>query len=212
MNRTFSVIRRRPGIVDVVTPFTYGVQTYRLKWASNFDGSYATFLDSTNVGYLDPTINPAVVGSQPTSSRQVRIVFNPSTYSILDTAPFWLQLWTVPVGGSEAQQSAGGLILPDSSNHGAGIVTIHGAAPAAADHTGSLQIDLPGMMQDIRIHNEDGINNLYVATDPNGAESALFPDTFPQWTSLQGYTSSLWVRGGGGPVSFSCSMTRAFPR
>jgi len=213
MKRTFSVIRRRPHLVDVIMPLTSGVQTYRLKWAANFDaGSYTQFLDSGNQGYLDPSIDPGVVGAQPTSSRQVRVVFDPTTFSIPDTSPFWLQFWTVPFGGSEAQQSAGGLILPDSDNHGTGIITIHGNAPNAASVAGSLQIDLPRMMQDIRVHNEDSTNSLFVATDEGGAESKLPPDTFPQFANLQGTHASLWVRGGGGAVAFSATFTQSFPR
>jgi len=212
MKRSFSVIRRRPHIVDVLFPLTAGVQTYRLKWASNFDGSFTQFLDSTNVGFLDPSINPAVVGSQPTAGRQVRVVFDPDTYSIPDAEPFWLQYWTVPFGGAEEQQSAAALILPDSSNHGVGIVTIHGTAPSAMDVSGSLQIDLPRMMQDIRIHNEDGTNSLFVATEEGGAETKLGPGPVPQFANVFGTHASLWVRGGGATVDFSASFTAAFPK
>ncbi len=212
MKRTFSVIRRRPHLVDVIMPLPPGIQIYRLKLASNFDAIYTQFIDSSNVGFLDPAIDSGVVGSQPTSSRQVRVVFDPTTYSIPDNLPFWLQFWTVPFGGAEAQQSAGGLILPEGANHGGGIITIHGSAPSAVDVTGSLQLDLPRLMQDIRIHNEDGAASLFVATDEGGAESELPPDDFPQFTNLQGTHASLWVRGGGGAASFSATFTQAFPR
>ncbi len=212
MKRTFSVIRRRPNLVDVLLPLIDGTQTYRLKWAANFDGVYSTIISASNVGFLDPAINPMVVGGQPTSGRQVRIVFDPATYSIPDTQPFWLQFWTVPFGGAEAQRSAGGMILPDSANHGTGIITIHGNAPNQAAVADSLQIDLPRMMEDISIHNEDGSNALFVATEEGGAEIKLSPSALPQFQSLHGTHASIWVRGGGGVVAFSATFTQAFPR
>jgi hypothetical protein len=211
MNRTFSVIRRRAPIVDLVTPLVDGTQTYRLKWAANFDGSFTTFLDSTNVGFLDPAINIAVVGAQPTSGRQVRIVFNPTTYSIPDGKSFWLQLWRVPFGGSEVQVSAAGLILADTAQHGIGAVTIQGTAPNASDSTGSLQIDFPRLMQDFRVHNQDAANSLFVSMEQDGAESKVLPNAVSQF-GLNSTQGSLWVRGGGGSVPFSIVCTAAFPR
>jgi hypothetical protein len=211
MNRLFKIARRRPHIVDFYTPFTYGVDLYRIKWAANFDGAFATIISSTNVGFVDSNINPMVIESQPTTGKDVRIVFDPTTYGITDTQSFWLQF--VPVtGGVEGTASAPTLILPDSANKGVGSVTIHGNAPNAASSANSLQLDFPFLMSDIRIHNEDGTNNLFVATEQNGPEQQLKADTFPQWQHLQGTQSSIWVRGGGAVVAFSAVMTVAFPR
>ena len=217
MNRTFSVIRRRPGIVDVLTPIVYGVSLYRLKWASNFDVvPFTQFIDSTNVGFRDPSINPWTVELQQTGG-QVRIVFNPTTYGITDTQSFWLELFQVDGLGVETQVSAPSLILPDSAHHGVGQVTIHGTAPAATSSANSLQIDLPRLMSDFRIHDEDGSNYLYVATEQNGAEEQLKPDTFPQYSSFSSTQGSLWVRGAtssgtAAAVAFSAICTVAFPR
>lgn len=197
--------------MDFFTPFAYGVTGYRLKWAANFDGAFSTFLTASNVGYLDPAINPNVVDTQPSTGQDVRIVFNPTTYSIPDTSSFWLQY--VPVTGvSEGAPSAPTLILPDSANKGVGDITIHGNAPNQPTSANSLQLDFPFMMQNIRIHNEDGTNSLFVATEQSGPEQQLKSDTFPQWQSLYGTTSSIWVRGGGAVVAFSATMTLAFPR
>jgi len=209
MNRTFSVIRRRAHIVDLVTPLVDGTQTYRLKWAANFDGSFTTFLDSTNVGFLDTAIDIAVVGAQPTSGRQVRIVFDPTTYSIPDGKSFWLQLWRVPFGGSEVQVSAAGLILADSAQHGTGAVVIQGNAPSGVDSTDALQLDFPRRMQDFRIQHTGPSGTLYVSTEQDGDEVNFSPssDTAFGLNVMQG---SLWVRGGGGLVPFSiiCTSSR----
>lgn len=212
MNRTLSVIRRRANIVDTLVPFVYGVAGYRLKWAANFDAAvWTTFLTATNVGYLDPVVNPVVIEAQPTSGR-VRIVFDPATYSIPDTKSFWLELFHVAAGGAETQISAPSLILPDSAHHGIHQVTIHGDAPNAADSTGSLQLDLPRLMGDFRIHVETVDRNLYVATEQDGAEQQLRPDTFPQSSNFSSTQGSLWVRGGGAVVTFSAIFTTAFPK
>lgn len=220
MNRLFGVARRRPNYIDVLTPFAYGVDGYRLKWAANFDaGSFTTFITSTNVGFVDAAINPNVIDSQPLggftglagSGRNVRIVFNPATYSIPDTSSFWLQF--VPVtGGVEGTPGAPTLVLPDSANHGTGIVTIHGSAPAGATSANALQLDLPRLMEDFQIHNEDGTNNLMISTEQSGAETQLKPDTFSQFAQQRSAQSSIWVRGTGGAVAFSARFTLAFPR
>jgi hypothetical protein len=213
MNRTLSVIRRRTNLVDVVVPIVAGVAFYRLKWAANFDGAFAQFIDSTNVGFLDSSINQAVLDVQQTGGR-VRIVFNPATYSIPDTKHFWMELFQVAVGGAETQVSAPSLVLPESAHHGIHQVTIHGGAPNAVDSAHALQLDLPRLMNDFRIHNEEvaGGNNLYVATEQDGAEQMLSPDTFPQYTSFSSTQGSIWVRGGGGIVNFSAIFTTSFPR
>jgi len=213
MNRTLSVIRRRPNLIDCVVPFVYGVDKYRLKWNANFDGVFAQFLDSSNVGFLDPAINQATVDVQQTQGR-VRIVFNPASYAIPDQQHIWLELWHVAPGGAETQMSAPSLVLPESAHHGIHQVTIHGGAPNAATSAGSLQLDLPRLMQDFRIHSEaaGGGNYLYVATEQNGPEQELRPDTFPQYQAFYATQGSIWVRGGGGIVNFSATFTMAFPR
>lgn len=212
MDRTLSVIRRRPNLVDALVPFVYGVAGYRLKYAQNFDSAiWTTLMTSTNVGYRDPAVNPSVIDVQPTQGR-VRIIFNPATYSITDTLSFWVELFHVAAGGAETQMSAPTLLLPDSAHHGIHQVTIHGNAPSAADSTGSLQLDLPRLMSDYRIHNEAADRNLFVATEQDGPEQQLRPDTFPQSSSFSSTQSSIWVRGGGAIVPFSAIFTTAFPR
>ena len=213
MNRTLSVIRRRTNLVDCVVPFVYGVDKYRLKWNANFDGAFAQFLDSSNVGFLDPAVNQATIDVQQTTG-QVRIVFDPATYHIPDSAHIWLELWHVAPGGAETQMSAPSLVLPESAHHGIHQVTIHGGAPNAPTSAGSLQIDMPRLMDDIRIHSEApvGGNYLYVATEEGGAEQEIRPDTFAQYQSLRATQGSLWVRGGGGVVNFSAIFTMAFPK
>lgn len=218
MRRLFKVARRRPHIVDFYTPLTQGLDTagYRIKWAQNFDGVFAAIINSTNVGFLDDNVNRNVIETQPTTGTDVRIVFDPTTYSIDDTKSFWLQFAQV-TGAAETLVSAPTLILPDSANKGVGLVTIHGAALGATSSAGALQLDLPFLMADFRIHNEDTANYLYVSTEAGGPEQQLRPDTFPQFTSIAGTQASIWVRGAtpanvSAAVNFSAVFTAAFPR
>jgi hypothetical protein len=277
--RTFSCFRRRPHVVDLLTPFVYGVTDYAIQWAQNFDGSFSTIINSTNIGFYDSNIPRGKTELQNTQGF-VRITFDPSTYGIDDTKSFWLALIETPPGGtgttfdvsngsptvtasvsqtgiltsgqtisfasqatvqytllnvsgttltltanytgtSNASTSIAGLysaptlLLPDTALHGQGIVTIHGAAPAATSSAASLQLDLPFVMQNYQIHNEDATNALYVATEQGGPEQECPGGTaaiFPQYQTVWGAQSSLWVRGSGGAVDFSATFTLAFPR
>jgi hypothetical protein len=196
-------------------PRLSGVDGFRLQWATNFDASFTTMFTAPNTGYVDPAINLATATAQNLGSNafgpSVRVIFDPATYSITDTKSFWVRF--VPVtGGSAGTPGAPTLLLPASSNHGLGVNVIHGSAPSAVDSTGSLQLDLPRLMQDFRIHNEDGANSLYVSTEQNGAEVQLKTGATEQMTSFSGTQGSIWVRGSGGAVTFSATFTTAYTR
>jgi hypothetical protein len=211
MNRTFSVIRRRPNYVDFITSIVPSVVGYRLKWAANFDGAFADVFTTTNVGMRDASINPAVIDVQQTQGR-VRVVFDPANYSIPDDLPFWIKLYHVDNLGAETAVSAATLLLPESAHHGIPQVTLHGTAPSAPNSSGALQLDFPRLMTDFRIHNEEAATALYVSTEEGGAEQRLDKDTSPQYTNFSSTLSSIWVRGGGGTATFSAICTAAFPR
>jgi hypothetical protein len=275
--RSFSCFRRRPHVVDLLTPFVYGVTNYQIRWAQNFDGTFAAIINSPNIGFYDSNIPRNKTELQNTQGF-VRITFDPTTFSIDDTKSFWLQLWETPPGGtsatfnvsnasasvtasvsqtgilfpgqtvmfssqpavaytlltvlgtaitltanytgiSDATASIAGLLtaptllLPDTTNKGIGQVTIQGNAPSATSSAGSLELDLPFLMQNFQITNNDGSNTLYIATEQSGPEYEIGPKLgFPGFQSIWGAQSSLWVRGGGGAVNFSATFTLAFPR
>lgn len=213
MERTFSVIRRRPHIVDVLTPRVDGVAGYRFKAAANFDGVFATIFTSTNVGFIDqPGVDRRVIETQPTEG-QVRMVWNPTTFGLTDDAQFWLQLWHVDGAGVETQVSACTLVLPDQTQfltRGIGHVLVRGSAPDGAAIANSLQLDLPRLLTDWRILNEDAATTAYIAFEPSGAEFALLPNAnYPQFTSFTAQSGSIWIRGDGAPATLSISATVA---
>lgn len=212
MNRTINVFRRRPALVDMMVPLTAGVETYRLKWALNFDGAFAAIIDAPAAGFFDESIDRGKVDAQPSTGRSVRITFNPDTFSITDENSFWVQLFHVPAGGPEAAVSAPSLVLPESAHRGIGIVTIKGNAPNAAAGS-ALQLDLPGMMQDFRVFNQTAAAAyLFVSTEEDGPEQEVRPPPASPYTSLMASQGSIWVRGGGAVVPFSATFTRSFPR
>jgi len=212
MNRTINVFRRRPNIVDMMVPLTAGVAEYRLKWAQNFDGVFATIIAAPNWGFYDDTINRGKIDSQPSTGTSVRMTFDPVTFGIDDTKSFWVQLWHFPPGGPEVQVSASSLLLPESAHHGVGIVTIQGNAPSAASSAGALQLDFPRLMQDFRVFNQDALNDLFISTEQSGPEQKVPPAPAAQYTDFIATQGSLWVRGGGAIVPFSATFTLAFPR
>jgi hypothetical protein len=210
--RTFSCFRRRPHIVDLLTPIVPGTTAYTIKWAQNFDGVFATIFSCNNVGFYDQNIPRNKTELQNTSGF-VRMTFDPTTFAITDTQSFWLQLWETPGGGSSTQISGTTLLLPDTTNKGIGNVTIQGNAPNAGSSATSQQLDLPFLMQNFQITNNDAANTLYVATEQGGPEMEIGPKLgFPGFSSIWGSQGSLWVRGGGGAVNFSAAFTLAFPR
>lgn len=215
MNRLFSMTRRRPNLVDLMIPRIANVDGYRIETATSFNGSWTTRITAPVAGYVDPAVNIASGVAQNLAigpnGPPVRIVFNPATYGLTDTLSFWMRF--VPVaGGTPGTAGAPTLVLPDAANHGLGIVTIRGTAPVGADSTASLQLDLPRLMSDLRVNNEDGTNPLFIAMEQDGAETRVAGGQASQFISLQATQGSLWVRATGGTVTFSATMTASFPR
>jgi len=213
--RDFSVIRRRAGIVDMLTPKRANVQGYRIQAATNFDSSFTTlFTAPISSGYLDPTINPVVL-SAVNNRDQIRMVFNPNTFTgtagITDTLNFWLRFVPVDFSGSAGTAGNPCLVLTDSDHYGSTRVLIAGTAPSGAAVANSLQIDLPFTTQDLYIKNENASagNALFVADMAGGAEQQVSAQE--TLTMFHGPVDTLLVRGSGGTAKFSASFTNYLP-
>jgi hypothetical protein len=196
MNRLFSIRRRRPHYVDLWTPKQTGVDGYRLKWGANFSTAPTTFLTSTNVGFRDSNIHQGLVDSQPLGD-QVRIVFDPTTYSIPDSNSFWLQF--VPVtNGVEGTPGAMTLVLPPNMGN-TSLITIAGTP------TGTQQLDLP-MVRNIIVQNAAALS---VSVESGGAVYTV-PGSATESHDLGflGQVSTLYVNGG----AFSLTASLLFPR
>lgn len=208
MIREFSVVRRRPNLVDVTTPRRPSVDGYRLEWAANFDGAYTALFTATNVGFVDDDLRDK--GHSMMAGDNVRMIFNPANYSITDTQPFWLRF--VPVtGGAPGTATPGVLILPDTS--GRGTVIIAGNAPAGASVAASLVLHFPRLVEDLRVVNNSDTNVLMVAALDSDAEYTLKSGTSQHvLANLRGATSGIRVRGVGGIVAFQATFTLAYAR
>lgn len=215
ITRDFNVIRRRPHIVDILTRKRVGVQGYRLEAATNFDAVFTPIITADiSSGYLDPAINPNVLHTVP-NQDQIRIVFNPHTFTgvagITDDNHFWLRFVPIDFAGAPGTPGNPALVITDYEHYGMSRVLIAGDVPQAASVAGSLQLDLPFTSQDLYIKNEDptGGHDLYLASLPGGAEQQISPQEV--LTMFFGPLDSLIVRGAGGTTRFSASFTNYLP-
>lgn len=213
--RDFTVIRRRPNYLDIITPKRVNVAGYRLQAATNFDASFTTILTAPiSSGYLDPAINPTMI-SGINANDQIRIVFNPNTFTgtagIVDSKQFWLRFVPVDFSGSAGTAGARGLIVTDGERIGNSRMVIAGTAPQGAAVANSLQLDLPCAGQDFHIKNQEasGGRALWVSIVPNGPEIQVSPQETMK--AYDGMISSLFVRGEGGTVSFSATFSNYLP-
>jgi hypothetical protein len=213
--RDFTVIRRRPNYVDIITPKRAGVYGYRLQAATNFDASFTTILTaSIGSGYLDPNINPSKINAI-NAMDQIRIIFDPNTFtgtaSITDAKQFWLRFVPVDAAGSAGTPGAVGLIVTDGERIGNSRMQIAGTAPQGAAVANSLRIDLPCSAQDFYIKNENAAagNALFVSTQALGPEIQVSGQETLK--AYDGTISSLYVRGSGGTAAFSASFSNYLP-
>lgn len=212
--REFQVVRRRANHVDIVTPRRAGVEGYRFRAAPTFDGTFVDlFTASISAGHLDPAIDRRVLNALSNSRDHVRCVFDPDTFNgvaaIVDAHQFWLTFTPIDFAGAPGAESAPGLILPDSVRIGSNRVTIDGNAPNGASLADSLQLDLPGKMQDFRITNNDGANSLFVATARGSGEHKVLPTATLDW--FDGAADTIFVRGDGGAVPIAVSFNPYLP-
>lgn len=208
MNRDFSIIRRRPHVLDLMTPVRAGVTGYRFESAPNFDQPYTTIL-TTALGYVDPLIDTAANVIMPTNNR-IRIIFDPSNYGLDDNKTFWMRF--VPItGGIPGTPGTGVMVLPDAI--GNGLIVLSGMAPVGATIVNSIELGLPGLVEDLRIVNNDTANPMFIASDGSDAEYKLDPiQSSTPLVALRGAVSSIRVRATGAPVLFSATCTLAFAR
>jgi len=220
VDRDFLVFRRRPHLVDILTPKRSGVKGYRLKAALNFDLTFQTILTADiGAGYLDPValkagvINRLTLGTAP-GDNHVRIVFNPESFTtpaLNDDQHLWLQFFPVDFSGAEGTGGARTLILPDDEMKAQGRVIIAGEAPIGATVANSMRLDLPYRMRNIVIRNNEatGGTDLMVATAEGGPEITIAAQETAEF--FDGSVGTLLVRGSGATADFSATMTHYLP-
>jgi hypothetical protein len=203
--RNFSILRRRAGLVDLVTPLklvTPSVKSYRLKTDTTPSGAFATtVMTVSRTGFVDKDVAGAHNVIQP--GENVRMIFKPSNFGLSDTAPFWLKLVYIDEADAEMVTPAPSApTLIGSPNEGYPQVAFTASAPLSA-----LRIDLPRTLENVKLRNLEAANTLMVAFQEGGGEATIPFGT--ENVGVQGGVSSIWVRGVGGAVSFSFTGTYA---
>lgn len=222
MPRDFSIVRRRPNLVDLATPDQGGappIVEYRFAAALNFDAATATLQDVPRTGLKSAT----VVDNSFTDARyknKVRFLWNPADYTtevpgITDISPIFVTMATRELGQAFGTAGAIHMIVAYDPSSDPPIV-LNGDAPDGAAFANSLEIQLPRMCDHFVIKNLSA-NNLHVALTPGGPEYRIDGGaTPPELLELVGETTAsvLFVRGDGGVATFNaiCSMQNSSVR
>ena len=208
--RQLSIHRRKPHLVDLLVNKTPGAYTYKLKWSTKFDGSipFTDFLTSSISGFRDPAVDDS--SNITLYGNRIRILFDPSTYSIPDSNIWWLTLTPMDAAGADMfttaplmmyQPNIGGSYFPQ--------FTITGSAPDVGDLAHALEVNFPHQMRDMRILSSAA---MWVAFDSNGQEVLLQGSALPKDLNRWSTESVLFVRGNGAAVPFSLLFTLAYTR
>lgn len=206
--RKFSILRRKPGLIDLVTPIiqdlSLDVAEYRLKTDSVPEGSFTTTVMTVpNTGLVDKDVAGAHNVIVP--RENVRMIFKPSNFSLPDSDYFWVKLVYVNSGGAELATptpSAATLVLPPYTGPLASGFTA--TAPAS-----QLQIDLPRLMREVRIENLETSTDMFVAFEEGGPTVKIPAGS--AYDGRVGTAASLWVNGDSATAEFNASFTYAFP-
>jgi hypothetical protein len=207
--RQLSVHRRKPHLVDLLINKTPGAYSYKLKWATGFDSAaFTDFLTVPMTGYRDPAVSDAATVTL--HGDRVRVLFDPSSYSIIDNSVWWLRMSPIDATGAEMFTTPPLMMyLPNLGGSYFPQFTITGSAPNALNLTGSIEIHFPHQMRDMRILSSAA---MWVAFDSNGQEILLQGSSAPKDLNLWSTESVLFVRGNGAVVPFSLLFTLAYTR
>lgn len=208
--RQLSIHRRKPHLVDLLVTKTSGAYSYKLKWSTDFDGSvpFTDFLTVPITGYRDPAVDDA--SNITLYGDRVRVLFDPTTYTIPDSEIWWLKM--SPLDDTGAEMSTTAALMMYQPNIGGSYFpqfTITGTAPNAPDLAHSLEINFPHQMRDMRIQSSAA---MWVAFDSCGQEALLQGSTLPKDINRWSTESMLFVRGSGAAVPFSLLFTLAYTR
>lgn len=217
MPRSISVYRRRANLIDMNWPKRLNIRSYILKYAPNFDVAFVPFANVSASG----SKSISVVDGSFTSEQfrdKTRIIFNPVDYTIDDTKPIWLRVAPVDINGVIGADETMHLILPYASSSNRMII-LYGTAPAAADISGSLELQLPQQCKNtlIQVDSSDfadysspvdqkvpSLFDLYVAFEPNGTEFRVptLSSQFINFEMVYPSISQLFIRGNGNNTIF----------
>lgn len=208
----FSVARRFDGLIEIITPrITQDpiVAKYRLKTDTNPFGLFATTVMESSYGLISPEV--ADRHHPLTAGDNIRFVFKPSSFSLSDTAAFWLKVVAVDAANAEMVSPAPSLpTLVHPVGNGLNEGAFNATAPIGAAITDAVAIHLGRSVHNLTIRNLDGARALHVAYDVAGQESIIPFGT--EATALSGTSHTLYLRGIGGTVAFSVRFSNTASR
>jgi hypothetical protein len=174
---------------------------YRFRVSTNFDAAPTVIQTVPRRGFR----SPSAVDNGYNDARfkgKVRFLFNPIDYiasGIVDTSPFFIAMATRPLNGVFGTFSSQHMIVPyDSSSDP--LIVLNGDAPMAASITGSLEIQLPRIVDELIVKNVDAAN-LHLAFNSGGPEYQINPSTVLELADIS--ASQIFVRGEGAAVTFN---------
>jgi hypothetical protein len=206
--QTFSIIRRRSNLIDMVIPKQVGVDGYRIRGAPNFDDTFNDmFTASIGSGFLDVNVDRRTLHTVPGTNR-IRAVFDPQTFNgatnIVDAEQFWLTFQPV-VGGTPGTETDPVLILTEPQRRGSAQIAINGTALVGADVTSSQRLCLGSRTLGLTIKNDGPTNPMFVAVAPNGPEVEVLAGEVYDFGTIS-LTDQLLVRTTGGTTTFSATF------
>ncbi len=196
MASVMNLVMRRPQVAQYrISPFSPGVNSWNIKWATTPSGTFTTFLSvpNSNVANKDPYKDwrsgsgftvaktwqmPYTTGVGPNAkvlsagqSGAVPVYFNPNTIQAgLDTGLFYIQAYPV-TNGTEGTPLNMKAVGPYSANPGM-LENPTGTAPLAASTSGSLYVPFSESVTGFSITNT-GTSTLYVAFNGSTEEMSV---------------------------------------
>jgi len=210
--QSFSIVRRRPNLLDVVFPKQTDVVGYRLRGATSFSGTFNDlFTANIGRGHIDSSINRSQIQSLPGFGR-VRAVFDPDNYTggsgIADATQFWLRFRPVDAAGTPGDEEPPVLVLTEHQRRSSSLIQITGTAPVEATVADSLQVCLGNMVRSLRINNT-GSNPLFVALEAGGPEIQIAATSGVYDYGTHSQTDQIFVRATGGTTTMTATFTVA---
>ena len=213
MARSFSLLKRRPGYVDLGIPTRAGIGSYQFFAVSNFDGTPVQFDTVPLTGKASASV-PEVPVAPQAFRNYTRFVFNPADYTALsgasptitDDKPMWLYIKPVTIAGSVGSAEALHLILPYDSSPNR-MVTLSGTVPGS-----SLELQLPGQCFDLFANSQSG-HPILLGFEPNAPQIniSIITTTAVPFKSVESGFSQLFVQGSGGTAVLNATFALRQP-
>jgi hypothetical protein len=169
--------RRKEGLIDLAFDpadiRASGTDGYRIKHASNWDGSFSKLIDIPLWGERSSSV-PNTYNPQNIHDRYVRYLFDPADHNFEDDKVHYFKVTSLD-GNSEQNTSRMEIVLaPNQSQARRPVLSLSGNAPVAGDYDNGTHLVLPVTAVDFNLVN-DGGNTIYLGFGSEGSEFSIGP-------------------------------------